>query len=278
VLIDGLNNRPTDASLLEILVYVLFFPALLVGPIDRLPRFLKDLRKTDRQFSWTFIVVGLTRIAIGVLKKFVVADILLAPLALGVISPLPYNATNAWTQVLAYSLYILFDFSGYIDIAIGIGIMLGFTLPENFDSPYSKINITRFWQAWHITLSNWLRTYIFFPLSGRMMRTKLRKHPNVIIFVAQMTTMVSVGLWHGITMNFFLWGVWHGVGLFLHKLYSDQTKPYLPRLAAYPVLHSAYTFAGWAVTFIFVSLGWVFFALPNLAASEQVFRTLFGRP
>jgi alginate O-acetyltransferase complex protein AlgI len=221
-------------------------------------------------------VAGLTRIAIGAMQKFLIADILLAPLALGTGLPLPYNPVNAWTQVIAYSFYILLDFSGYIDVVLGISFLVGFTLPENFDSPYLRTNLVRFWQAWHITLTNWLRTYIFLPLSGRLMRTTLRKHPNIVVFIAQMTTMLLVGLWHGITANFALWGLWHGLGLFLYKLYSDHSKRYIQQLSHYPMLYSIYTISGWAVTFVFVSLGWVFFALPSVSASEQVFRMLFN--
>jgi len=276
VLIDSLNRRFYDVSPQEMIIYALFYPALLVGPIDRLPLFLKNLRAGDQQFSWKFVAAGLTRIAIGTLKKFLVADILLAPLALGIGSPPPYNTINAWTQVIVYSFYILLDFSGYIDIVLGIGYLVGFTLPENFDSPYLKTNLVQFWQAWHITLSNWLRSYIFFPLSGRLLRSSLRKHPNIVVFIAQMTTMLLIGLWHGITINFAMWGIWHGIGLFLHKLYSDRSKRYVLQLADYPTLHSLYSFGGWAVTFAFVSLGWVFFALPNISASEQVFRALFS--
>jgi alginate O-acetyltransferase complex protein AlgI len=259
VLLDSLNKRYCEASPLEMLVYALFYPVLLIGPIDRLPRFLKDLRESDQPFAWKFIIAGLTRIAIGAIKKFFIADILLAPLALGISLPLPYNFTSAWTQVIAYSFYILFDFSGYIDIALGIGYLVGFTLPENFDSPYAKPNITRFWQAWHITLSDWLRTYVFFRLSGRLMRTTLRTHPNMVVFLSQMITMLLIGLWHGITMNFALSGIWHGVGLFVHKIYTDHSRKYTYRIASYPRLQSFYTFWGMALTFVFVSLGWVFF-------------------
>jgi D-alanyl-lipoteichoic acid acyltransferase DltB (MBOAT superfamily) len=195
------------------------------------------------------------------------------------------NATNAaqvqstgWTWVLlyAYSLQIFFDFSGYTDIAIGLGRLLGIALPENFNAPYLKPNLTQFWNNWHMTLTQWFRAYYFNPLT-RWLRTGGRKlSAAAIIFVTQITTFVLIGLWHGITWNFVLWGAWHGVGLFVQNRYSEWVRPHLPDLSARPALKQGLAVFGGLLTFHYVALGWVWFALPSAGLSWQVFLKLFG--
>jgi D-alanyl-lipoteichoic acid acyltransferase DltB (MBOAT superfamily) len=183
----------------------------------------------------------------------------------------------AWIQLYAYAFYIFYDFSGYVDIALGSARLLGYNLPENFNAPYLKSSIAEFWQSWHVTLSNWLRTYVFIPLSRRLMQTKLKRWPLLIVFSAQMVTMVLIGLWHGITLNFAFWGAWHGLGLFIHKVYSDQTRRYTLRWKqAYPLRSRLLSAAGAVLTFHFVLLGWVLFALPNMEAARHFFSVLLG--
>jgi D-alanyl-lipoteichoic acid acyltransferase DltB (MBOAT superfamily) len=295
-------------------IYVIFFPAYTAGPIDRLERFIKDLRgasqvsgsatagnpkvtardpkatggglkATARDLKATgagragdpkdYLIAG-ERLVMGLFKKFVVAD----GLALAAL-----NATNAaqvhssgWTWVLlyAYSLQIFFDFSGYTDIAIGLGRLLGIALPENFNAPYLKPNLTQFWNNWHMTLTQWFRAYYFNPLT-RWLRTGGRKlSAAAIIFVTQITTFVLIGLWHGITWNFVLWGAWHGLGLFVQNRYSEWARPRLPDLSARPALKQGLAVAGGLLTFHYVALGWVWFALPSAGLSWQVFLKLFG--
>jgi alginate O-acetyltransferase complex protein AlgI len=277
VILDSFNGQYTDASRPEILLYTLFFPALLVGPIDRLPRFLRDRRADSQSFDWTFAVEGTLRILRGCAKKFFLADALLAPVALGVSTPPASNTAFAWLQLYAYAFYIFFDFSGYVDIALGSAHLLGYKLPENFNTPYLKSNIAEFWQSWHITLSNWLRTYVFIPMSRRLMQSGLRRWPLLTVFAAQIVTMVLIGLWHGITLNFAVWGAWHGIGLFLYKVYSDRTRRYYLRWKqVYPLRTRILSAAGVILTFHFVLLGWVFFALPNMQNARRFFAVLFG--
>jgi D-alanyl-lipoteichoic acid acyltransferase DltB (MBOAT superfamily) len=153
---------------------------------------------------------------------------------------------------------------------------VGIALPENFNAPYLKPNLTQFWNNWHMTLTQWFRAYYFNPLT-RWLRTGGRKlSAAAIIFITQITTFVLIGMWHGITWNFVLWGAWHGLGLFVQNRYSEWVRPRLPDLAARPALKQGLAVVGGLLTFHYVALGWVWFALPSTGLSWQVFLKLFG--
>ncbi|MFN4294593.1 MAG: MBOAT family O-acyltransferase [Thermoflexales bacterium] len=267
------SGRLPAMSLREFVTYAVFAPALIAGPIDRPDRFLKDLR-APFAFNWPDATEGARRIAIGAFKKFVLAD-WLALLALNEV-----NATQAqgagwmWLLVYAYAWRIYFDFGGYTDIAIGVARIFGVRLPENFNRPYLKPNLTQFWNSWHMSLAQWFRAYYFNPLT-RALRMRAWATP-AIIFVGQVTTMLLIGVWHGVTLNFALWGLWHGAGLFLHNRWADFAKARLTALQERPSLQRAMNVAGALLTFHFVALGWVWFALPDAALSLDVFRKLFG--
>jgi len=266
-------------SLLEYISYVLFFPAYTAGPIDRVESFVVDFRAVPfmRGLDPARLAEGAWRILIGLFKKFVIADGLALGLALT-----PANAGQAqsglalWLLLYGYAFRLYFDFAGYSDIAIGIGLLFGIRLPENFHRPYLRTTITEFWQSWHITLSNWVRFYVFSPLSRWFLRQAWRPSSTIIVLVAQLATMMVIGLWHGITWNFLVWGLWHGLGLFIHKQWSGRTRKIYRGLALYPARRKAWQLAGWFITFQFVVLGWVWFAMPTLQKSLQVFSGLFG--
>ena len=270
---DRAAGRLPGMSLREFVTYVVFAPALIAGPIDRPDRFLKDLRSPFR-FNLADATEGARRIATGAFKKFVVAD-LIAVFALNEVNAGQVrDASWMWLLVYAYAFRLYFDFSGYTDIAIGIARSFGIKLPENFNRPYLKPNLTQFWNSWHMSLAQWFRTYYFNPLT-RALRTRAWAMP-AIIFVGQATTMLLIGLWHGITWNFAIWGVWHGLGLFVHNRWADFARA---RLAIPPErrrLQQAADAVGALVTFHFVALGWVWFALPDVALSLVVFGKLFG--
>jgi D-alanyl-lipoteichoic acid acyltransferase DltB (MBOAT superfamily) len=171
-------------------------------------------------------------------------------------------------------LRIYFDFSGYTDIAVGVGRIMGIKLPENFDAPYFKSDLTTFWNSWHITLTQWARSYFFNPLT-RALRSRSMAMPLIII-IGQLGTMLLIGLWHGVTWNFVAWGLWHGVGLYLHNRYLDFMKPRLAALDERPQLKRLTDVFGMLITFHYVALGWVWFALPNVELSLKVFGKLFG--
>src|SRR5687768_4575437 len=160
-------------------------------------------------------------------------------------------------------------------IAIGMARLVGIKLPENFAAPYTRPNLTQFWNNWHMTLTQWFRSYFFNPFN-RWIR-KLKNIPMwLIILVGQLGTMLFIGLWHGITLNFIFWGIWHGLGLFLQNRWSDFVRTRLPALGENQSLQPALQVSGILLTFHFVALGWVFFALSEPALSWQVFMKLFN--
>ncbi len=270
---DRISGRLPAVSLSEYMVYIIFFPALTAGPIDRIERFIGDLR---RPIALTGEDIGEAgkRLTVGLFKKFVIAD-LLAMFALNATNALQVRTAGwAWVILYAFAFQILFDFSGYTDIAIGLGRLLGIKLPENFNWPYLKPNLTQFWNNWHMTLTQWFRANFFNPLT-RALRSKKKPLPNpVVIFIMQLATMILIGLWHGVTLNFVAWGVWHGLGLFVHNRWSDFTKMHFtsPSVRWQKVL----SISGMLLTFNFVSLGWVFFALPDFSISTHFLSVLFG--
>ena len=268
VLRDRVSGRLPTISLRDFVTYIVFFPSLTSGPIDRVERFTPQLQGEFLLTSDQLLAAG-TRMLLGLFMKFVLADAL-AFFAL--------NATNAWqvksagwmwVLLVAFSLRIFFDFAGYTHIAIGLGLLFGLVLPENFDRPYLKQNITLFWNSWHMTLTQWVRSYYFNPIT-RWLRE--RKTPMLfLIFFGQLTTMVLIGLWHGITINFIAWGLWHGGGLFIHNQWSTFAKTRsiaIPASIANPL--------GILVTFTFITFGWIWFALPQPADATHVIGVLFG--
>ncbi|MCL4504573.1 MAG: hypothetical protein M1434_00615 [Chloroflexi bacterium] len=288
-----LATKPLALS--EFFVYVVFFPALTAGPIDRVERFVKDMRAgnatgTSPLLRSADIIEGGRRILLGVFKKFVVAD-LLALVALNGVSAAQVNsALWMWLLVYAYALRIYFDFGGYTDIAIGLGRCFGIRLPENFDQPYLKPNLTVFWNSWHITLAQWFRAYFFNPVTRALRSPKetpwlpaarFFRSPAFIILFGQVGTMLLIGLWHGITWNFVAWGAWHAFGLFAHNRWADFMRRRNAagdpeRAQVSPALRRIMTAASVLLTFHYVALGWVWFALPSLDLSLNVFRKLFG--
>jgi alginate O-acetyltransferase complex protein AlgI len=278
-LIHTLRDRQTGRlpvlTLREYVTYAIFFPAFTAGPIDRAERFLPDLRDLPGMDP-SRLVQGGMRIAVGIGKKYVIADNL-AYMALNDVRAGQATSTaGLWVLLYAYAFQIYFDFSGYTDIAIGIGQLLGIKLPENFKQPYLKRNIAIFWQSWHITLSQWVRFYVFSPLT-RFMLTRKRRPPLILsALIAQMMTMITIGLWHGVSWHFWAWGVWHGVGLFIHKLWSDRTRSLYVSLRDHPRLERITGVGGVIATFHFVVIGWVWFALPDINTGWDVFLGLFG--
>lgn len=270
---DGLDGRLPGVSLREYVTYVIFFPALAAGPIDRLERFLKDLRTEFvlAQVDWDFVVGRLT---LGLLKKFVLADSLalmaLNPQNAGQVQSAPW----AWVLLYAYALQIYFDFSGYTDLALALGRLAGIQLPENFNQPYLKPNLTQFWNNWHMSLTQWFRAYVFNPLTRSLRGTKASVW--LIILMTQLVTMTLIGLWHGITLNFVLWGMWHGLGLFVHNRWQDAFRAPISAWASTPLRQQALSLFGWWLTFHYVSLGWVWFVLPTPGVALGFLARLFS--
>ncbi|MBO9308649.1 MAG: MBOAT family protein [Chloroflexi bacterium] len=272
---DRQSGKLPSLSLREYLTYLIFFPAYTAGPIDRAERFVKDYR-AQLPLDARRATEGLGRIGAGIFKKFVLAD----TIALFALDPLAaaraQTSLGLWLLTYAYAFRLYLDFSGYSDIAIGIGKLYGIDLPENFALPYLKSNLTAFWQSWHITLSNWARFYVFMPLS-RYMVTRKHKPPTWLsALIGQLGTMLTIGLWHGVALNFVIWAVWHAVGLWLHKQYSDRTRDFYAGLKEKPRLRRLVYVAGVLITFHYVALGWVWFALSDAGQAAQVMARLLG--
>ena len=282
-LIHTLRDRQTGIlpalSLREHVTYVIFAPSFVAGPIDRAERFAQDYRALPviKGLDVDRIMLGATRITIGLFKKFVIADSLAQGLSLNAINASQINsAPGLWVLLYGYALRLYFDFGGYTDIAIGIGLLFGVKLPENFNRPYLKTHITAFWQSWHMTLSNWARFYVFTPLSRWLLMREHRPSSTAIVLMSQLATMITIGLWHGVTLNFFAWGVWHGIGLFIHKQWTDRTRKWYRGLKDKPTQKRLWTAVTWFATLQFVVIGWLWFALPDLGQSARLLVRLFG--
>lgn len=268
---DRQSGRLPDVSLAEYVIYVIFFPALAAGPIDRIERFITELRRPPTPTAADFGLAG-QRLALGLFKKFAVADTLSLISLNGVNALQVQSAGWGWVLLYAYAFQIYFDFSGYTDIAIGMGKLMGFNLPENFSAPYLKPNLTQFWNSWHITLTQWFRSYFFNPLTRWLRSSSWSLPPALLIFITQLATMLLIGLWHGVTVPFVLWGLWHGLGLFVDNRWSALTRAHTASLS--PHWQTVFNACGVVFTFHFVALGWVFFALPTLETCVRFLRVL----
>lgn len=191
--------------------FIAFFPHLIAGPIVRASQFLPQIDARPR-LSVAEFERAVVRILGGLVKKMILADTLSVVADRAFSATAPLDTISAWVGVLAFTLQIYFDFSGYTDIALGSARLMGFTLPENFLRPYAAWSITDFWRRWHMSLSTWLRDYVYFPLGGNRDKSKLRVCGNLL------TTMLVAGLWHGAAWNFVLWGGLHGILLATERM------------------------------------------------------------
>ncbi len=259
----------TQSSLLDYLLFVSFFPKLVAGPIVQHKEIIPQLSdQSTYRINAQDIAIGLTFFALGLSKKVIFADSLseyVVPVfSTAVEAPVPL--IDAWIGALAYTLQLYFDFSGYSDIAIGVSRCFGIRLPLNFDSPYKALSISDFWRRWHITLSNFLRDYLYIPLGGNR-KGELRRNFNL------MTTMLLGGLWHGAGWTFVFWGGLHGFYLTV----NHQWRSYLKYLGHDPKEGSwLRNLFGWLLTFIAVVIGWVFFRAESMGAALQIIKGMFG--
>lgn len=237
--------------------YMAFFPQLIAGPIIRY-RQIDDQIRTPPPRSQRLgdIAEGFPRFALGLSKKVLIAD-QVAPIADAAFGdPSGLTTPAAWIGALAYTVQIYFDFSGYSDMAIGLGRMFGFRFPENFDRPYSSVSMTDFWRRWHITLSQWFRDYVYIPLGGSRVSQSVTARNLLIVFLL-------VGAWHGAAWTFVLWGLYNG-GLLVAERISGVRRMPDERLAI----------PRRAITFLIVVLGWVLFRAHGLGAAEHMYRAM----
>jgi alginate O-acetyltransferase complex protein AlgI len=235
--------------------FISFFPHLIAGPIVRygfLAPQLKDFYRLDLDRLRS----GLMLFSLGLAKKVLVADGLAHWVNPLLARPSSLGAVEAWAAVFGFGFQIYFDFSAYSDMALGLARMFGIELPWNFDRPYRAANPSEFWRRWHVTLSGWLRDYLYIPLGGNR-KGELRRDANLL------TTMALGGLWHGASLNFIVWGLWHG-GLLAGHRHGERLPLRLPRPASV------------ALTFLLVSIGWVFFRMRTAHDIFAVFAGMFG--
>ena len=265
-LIDAYRGETKEYNFLHYCLFVLFFPQLIAGPIvhhkEMLPQFARDvLYKVNHKN----IAIGITIFVIGLFKKIVIADgmaVYANPVFAAADGGSVITFFEAWVGVLAYSFQLYFDFSGYSDMAIGIARMFGVRLPLNFNSPYKSLSIIDFWRRWHITLSRFLRDYLYIALGGSR-RGKARRHINLFI------TMLLGGMWHGAGWNFILWGFLHGSFLIINHFWRGFVKP------AYRV-STLYYMLAWFVTFNAVVFAWVPFRVETLSGAKNIWMGMLG--
>ena len=252
---DAYNLKYRELDYGDVLLYLTFFVTITSGPIIRFPSFRKSLDSCSVDLN-----AGIERFAIGLCKKLLLAD-KLAILADyyfdGVAIGLELSSLGLIIGSIAYSLQLYYDFSGYSDMAIGIGHMLGFDIIENFKQPYKAKGIQDFWHRWHISLSEWLRDYIYIPLGGN--RVSPGRHIFNIMVVWALT-----GLWHGAAWNFVIWGIYYGVLLLIEKYFLQKFLSRIP------------TVFGWIYTIIIVMTGWVFFFSPTLGSAAGYLKIMVG--
>jgi alginate O-acetyltransferase complex protein AlgI len=253
------RDARATTSLLSHLTAVSFFPTTLSGPITRVPALIAQIEAPERRLAPEDGGRALFLIGLGLLKKLVIADYLGGNLVDRVFDfPNLYTGSEVAIAVVAYAFQLYYDFSGYTDVARGSGLLLGLKLPENFNRPYSAANLPDFWRRWHITFSNWLRDYLFFSLPGHRARSRLIPAFNIVV------TMALGGLWHGVSWNFLIWGLLHGVALGATRLWQSRRG----RRAA-PPSRKRYALLALA-TFFYVCLTWIFFRAPDLTAALAI--------
>jgi alginate O-acetyltransferase complex protein AlgI len=259
------QKSPVHAAL-----YLLLFPQLIAGPIIRYRDIADQLAR--RVVSIDDFAYGVRRFVIGLAKKVLIANVVAGPADR--IFSLPaaeLSTAHAWLGIVCYTLQIYFDFSGYSDMAIGLGRMFGFRFPENFRWPYVATSVTAFWRRWHISLSTWFRDYLYIPLGGNRV-SPARRYVNLV------TVFFLCGLWHGASWNFVIWGLWHGSFLVIERLVPSRH-----RLSNPPTTHAPDTgVMAWPIwphvyTLAIVMIGWVFFRAETLTGAIAFLRSLAGQ-
>jgi D-alanyl-lipoteichoic acid acyltransferase DltB (MBOAT superfamily) len=256
-LVDSYQLDTQEYEFLNYCLFVTFFPQLIAGPIvhhkEMMPQFSKAKAKI---LNWRNISVGLFIFFIGLFKKVFIADSLAVWANAGFDTDNTLQFIEAWGTSLSYTFQLYYDFSGYSDMAIGAALMLNIKLPVNFNSPYKAQNIQDFWRRWHITLSRWLRDYVYIPLGGSR-KSSVRIYINLII------TFLLGGFWHGAGWTFIIWGAMHGIGMAIHRYWKNLG-------------YRMHPFAGWMMTFLFINISWVFFRADSYVGALRILKSMAG--
>jgi alginate O-acetyltransferase complex protein AlgI len=264
------KRAPAERNLFHFMLFITFFPHLVAGPIVRARDFLPQIRRLKR-WDWMRAQLGAQYLLMGLFKKMVIADRMALYADPVFADPHAYRTLAVWVAVLAYALQIYCDFSGYTDMALGSAHLLGYKLAKNFNMPYLAVNFAEFWRRWHMSLSTWLRDYLFIPMGGSRGGTSARSRKwltarNLLV------TMALGGLWHGASWTFVVWGVLHGVLLIAHRSFQEFCKP---RLRLVGLLQSRMgTALRMLITFGCVCAAWVLFRSPSLRVAGAVLKRL----
>jgi alginate O-acetyltransferase complex protein AlgI len=238
--------------------YILLFPKLIAGPIVRYNDIADQITNREKNYTPNIKLSGFLIFCLGLAKKTIVANTLgMQADAVFKLAPDQIDSAAAWVGALAYTFQIYFDFSGYSDMAIGLGKIMGFKLPENFNNPYTSGSITEFWRRWHITLGTWMKNYLYIPLGGNKVNGYKLYRNLIIVFLLS-------GLWHGASWNFVLWGAYHGLFLVLERLFLGKLFQKLGKFIALPI------------TFLIVLTGWVIFRNENLNFGLHIIKQMYS--
>ena len=256
-LVDAYRKEAKEYSLVNYMLFVTYFPHLLAGPIlhhkEMMPQFAS---KYNWVKNYRNIALGLFIFSIGLFKKVVIADTFAPWATAGFDTATTLNLIEAWATSLSYTFQLYFDFSGYCDMAIGISLMFNIKLPINFNSPYKALNIQDFWRRWHMTLSRFLRDYIYIPLGGNR-KGEFRTYTNLL------ATFLIGGLWHGAGWTFIIWGALHGIALAIHRFWQSLGFKMNKILA-------------WFITFNFINITWIFFRAKDFESAMKVLGSMFS--
>jgi D-alanyl-lipoteichoic acid acyltransferase DltB (MBOAT superfamily) len=257
-LVDCRRGYATEPSLVNYALFVTYFPHLIAGPILHHAEMMPQFNRPDPRIESVDLAMGATAFVVGLAKKVLAADGVSSLVGPVFDAPLgtSFAALDAWTAALAYTMQIYYDFSGYSDMAVGLSILFGVRLPVNFMSPYQATSIIEFWRRWHMTLSRFLRDYLYFPLGGNR-RGRRRRYANL------MAVMLLGGLWHGAGWTFVVWGGLHGLYLGINHAWHAVKVPLWRPVA-------------WAVTFLAVVVAWVFFRASSMAAAGGILAAMAG--
>lgn len=251
-----MGHVPVQKKLLNVALYVALFPQLIAGPIVRYSDVNDQI--DDRRVDVEGFAEGIRRFAIGLTKKMLLANVTAQVVdEIFAIAPVRLEVPTVWLGIICYAMQIYFDFSGYSDMAIGLGRMFGFHFLENFNYPYIAKSITEFWRRWHISLSTWFRDYLYIPLGGN-------RRGNV--YVNLIIVFFATGIWHGAAYTFVLWGLWHGLFMLIERVMGKRKIKFLNNI---PVLN-------WVYTMLVVLLGWVLFRADSLHYGLQYIGRMFG--
>ena len=246
-----------ERNFLDYALFIMFFPHLIAGPIVRPKYFLSQVPRAKR-FDWNRLELGARLFLLGLVKKALIADQMPAIVDPVFASPSDFSTEAVWIAVFCYATQIYCDFSGYSDMALGAAHAFGFKLPQNFNLPYAACNITEFWRRWHISLSTWLRDYLYIPLGGN-------RHGTAATYRNLILTMLLGGLWHGAGWSFVFWGLYHGSLLAVHRVFASRSRP----------IEGPFKPVRIAFTFLCVCIGWVLFRAQSMTDAWLILRRMF---